>query len=94
MSDHDGRVRQRAYQIWTEEGCPEGRAEIHWEMARELVAIEENFSIALKPTPVDGTESPSGEPIEEAAIAANAGEVPTIVDQGEQVYPPSRSTHK
>ena len=94
MSDHDGRVRQRAYQIWTEEGCPEGRAEIHWEMARELVAIEENFSIALKPAPVDGAESPGGEPIEEAAIAANAGEVPTIVDQGEQVYPPSRSTHK
>ena len=94
MSDHDGRVRQRAYQIWTEEGCPEGRAEIHWEMARELVAIEEKFSIALKPAPVDGAESPGGEPIEEAAIAANAGEVPTIVDQGEQVYPPSRWTHK
>jgi hypothetical protein len=94
MSDHDGRVRQRAYQIWTEEGCPEGRAEIHWEMARELVAIEENFSIALKPAPVDGAESPGGEPIEEAAIAANAGEVPAIVDQGEQVYPPSRWTHK
>jgi hypothetical protein len=51
-------------------------------MARELVAIEENFSIALKPAPVDGAESPGGEPIEEAAIAANAGEVPTIVIKG------------
>ena len=73
MSDHDGRVRQRAYQIWTEEGCPEGRAEIHWEMARELVAIEENFSIALKPAPVDGAESPGGEPIVGTRCNADRG---------------------
>ena len=30
MEDHDERVRQRASKIWTEEGRPEGRAEIHW----------------------------------------------------------------
>jgi Protein of unknown function (DUF2934) len=44
MDDHEERIRQRAYKIWLEEGCPEGRAEIHWEMARESVAIEENLS--------------------------------------------------
>jgi hypothetical protein len=39
MSDFEERVRSRAYKIWEEEGCPEGRGEIHWEMARELIAI-------------------------------------------------------
>jgi hypothetical protein len=29
--------------------CPEGRDEDHWHMARELVAIEDNYALALKP---------------------------------------------
>ena len=28
--------------LWEEEGRPEGRDEVHWEMARELVAIEDD----------------------------------------------------
>ena len=35
------RIRAKAYQIWLEEGCPNGRDEVHWEMARQLVAIED-----------------------------------------------------
>ncbi|MGZ8321568.1 MAG: DUF2934 domain-containing protein [Rhodoplanes sp.] len=42
MDDHERRVRERAYRIWEEEGRPDGRADTHWEMARELVAIEES----------------------------------------------------
>ena len=42
MDDHERRVRERAYRIWEEEGRPNGRADTHWEMARELVAIEQN----------------------------------------------------
>ena len=41
MSDDKERIRQRAYQIWLEEGRPEGREAVHWDMARELVAIED-----------------------------------------------------
>jgi hypothetical protein len=41
-------MRQRAYRIWIEEGCPEGRADVHWEMAIELLAIEENQELTLK----------------------------------------------
>lgn len=34
----DEKVRQRAHQIWQEEGCPEGRATIHWLRAeREVI---------------------------------------------------------
>ena len=44
MTDHEQRIRTRAYRIWEEEGRPEGRAEVHWDMARELVAVEDNFA--------------------------------------------------
>jgi hypothetical protein len=91
MSDFDERIRSRAFKIWEEEGCPEGRSEIHWEMARELVAIEENYRATLKPAPAEGAEARGGEPVEEAGVAANSAELPNIVDQGEQNYPPSRS---
>jgi DUF2934 family protein len=35
------RIRTRAFYIWLDEGCPEGCADIHWDMATELIAIEE-----------------------------------------------------
>jgi hypothetical protein len=40
MTDDEKRIRIRAHRIWEEEGRPEGRAEIHWNMARELIAVE------------------------------------------------------
>ncbi len=30
------RIRERAYFLWREEGCPENRADEHWHRAREL----------------------------------------------------------
>lgn len=30
-------IRERAYHLWLEEGCPEGRADFHWHVAREQV---------------------------------------------------------
>jgi hypothetical protein len=92
--DHEERVRQRAYKIWLDEGRPEGRAGAHWEMARELVAIEDNLATTLIPAPSQGAEAPEGEPVGAAGAAgaaANVGEFPTMTDQAEQAYPPSRS---
>ena len=34
------RIRERAYHIWKEEGCPEGRAEEHWEQARRALSTD------------------------------------------------------
>ena len=34
-------IRRRAYQIWQQEGCPEGRDHIHWQMAAEQLAAEQ-----------------------------------------------------
>ena len=49
MSDVEQRIRERAYQIWLEEGCPEGRELDHWNMATEWVAIEDEQQSTLKP---------------------------------------------
>jgi Protein of unknown function (DUF2934) len=34
------RIRQRAYQLWEEDGSPEGRADVYWHRARELLDQE------------------------------------------------------
>ena len=91
MDDFEERVRRRAYKIWMEEGCPDGRAQVHWDMARELVAIEDNLHSTLQPVPKGaGGNAPWGEPVEPASAAENSGDLPTLDDQGEQNYPPHR----
>jgi len=72
MDDFDERVRQRAYRLWVEEGCPEGRSDVHWDKARELVAIEDNQKLATKPVPRQ--EARSGEPVEPIEAVENTGE--------------------
>ena len=37
-AEMDERVRQRAYQLWEQEGRPEGQAEHHWRQAEAEVA--------------------------------------------------------
>ena len=36
MTEHSDRVREMAYFLWLEEGCPEGEAERHWLAAKTL----------------------------------------------------------
>jgi hypothetical protein len=92
MDDFEERVRLRAYRLWQEEGCPEGRADVHWDEARELVAIEENQKLTLKP--IAGNYGPTGEPIEPIEAVENAGEFPSLTDQGEkQNYPQRTRSH-
>jgi hypothetical protein len=88
MDDFNERVRQRAYRLWVEEGCPEGRSEIHWDQARELVAIEENQKRTTKPVP--RARGSAGEPVEPIEAVENAGEFPTLTDQGEEQAAPRR----
>jgi len=37
-------IRELAYQLWQEDGCPEGRAEEHWAKARALLSRSERKS--------------------------------------------------
>ncbi len=93
MTEQASRIRQRAYQIWLEEGCPEGRALDHWEMARELIAIEDSQRSITKPNPAANDALPGSEPVESAKLTENLGEFPTLTDQGEgQPAPTPRST--
>ena len=73
------RIRRRAYQMWLEEGKPEGRADDHWDKASELIAIEDGQLGTLKPV-----ETTRSEPIE---AVTNQAEFPTLTDQGEQQWP-------
>lgn len=86
--DYEDRVRRHAYRLWEEEGCPEGRADVHWDKARELVAIEDNQKLTTQPL---GPAESSGilpEPVEWAESVKSEGEFPTLTDQGEgQPYP-------
>lgn len=35
MSDRDERIKQRAYEIWEQQGRPEGKEHEHWQQAAE-----------------------------------------------------------
>jgi hypothetical protein len=61
------------------------KAETHWDMATELVAIEDGQRSTQ--VPVEQNLGPHGEPIEPLETVRNSGEFPTLTDQGGQGYP-------
>ncbi|MBS7539579.1 DUF2934 domain-containing protein [Ancylobacter lacus] len=81
MDDREQRIREKAYHLWVAEGYPHGRHERHWELASELVAIEDSQRDTLLPI------GEAGEPVEPVEALENAGEFPTTTDQGEMVIP-------
>ena len=87
--DREERIRVKAFYIWLDKGCPDGRAEVHWDMAAELVTIEDNYRHTLKPI------GEAGEPVEPLLAVENAGEFPTLRDQSEEtIQPLGRKTEK
>jgi hypothetical protein len=44
MTDRNDRIREVAYFLWLEDGCPEGQAERHWSTAEALLASGSNAS--------------------------------------------------
>jgi Protein of unknown function (DUF2934) len=38
MDDREQRIRERAFQIWIEEGQPEGKDKDHWERAEKQIS--------------------------------------------------------
>jgi Protein of unknown function (DUF2934) len=79
------RIRRKAYELWLSEGRPEGRDRDHWELARELVAIEDSQKTTLQPRPVDDSE-----PAEPPEAFENQADVPGLTDQGEGEPGPTR----
>jgi hypothetical protein len=89
-------IRERAYQLWEEEGRPDGHADEFWERARFLVGIEHNPEAGTLPNPAQPTvQNPNGtapsvdvEPIE---AVQNLGEFPGATDQAERPKYPRRA---
>jgi len=46
MDELEERIRQRAYQFWQAEGCPEGLAPTHWERARQSIESESQSEVS------------------------------------------------
>jgi hypothetical protein len=88
--NRDERIKIKAFYIWLDEGCPDGRADAHWDMAAELIAIEDNYRGTLKPI------GEAGERVEPLLAIENAGEFPTLTDQGEEetIKPPGRKSEE
>jgi hypothetical protein len=39
-ADAEMRIRERAYQLWQQDGAPEGKADEYWHRARQLLEDE------------------------------------------------------
>jgi hypothetical protein len=50
MIDSDQLIRERAYHLWMQDGCPEGQADFHWHVAREQVLATLRQPTAKAPT--------------------------------------------
>ena len=79
------RIRHKAYELWLAEGKPEGRDRDHWELARELIAIEDSQKTTLRPPPKEGEEF-----AESIEAFENQADVPGLTDQGEGKPGPTR----
>jgi hypothetical protein len=47
----ENRIRERAYEIWTADGCVHGQADQHWLSAEREVLAASTAALAGKPAP-------------------------------------------
>ena len=81
-TDRQERVRQRAYQLWEQEGRPDGKAEEHWRRAEEEIARDEEPSAPTTPEELGRVPTAAEQPLSVTA------ETPT--DSPTPVTPPRR----
>ena len=74
----EDRIRRKAHELWQAEGHPHGRDQDHWDLAREIIAIEDSQRSTLLPR-----TSGADEPVESRQAAENYGDLPNLTDQGE-----------
>lgn len=72
MADREQKIRERANQIWEEEGRPEGSHEEHWRRAEEEIAASEQLAFGEG---VENWKAEAGLPEEEKA----PGVMPTVI---------------
>lgn len=71
MVDLEQKIRERAYQIWEQEGRIHGRDEHHWHMAKlELANASGEASVSIADVPVKKSRRTSKPKADIAAAAA------------------------
>ena len=68
MTSRDDRIREIAYFLWLEEGCPDGGAERHWHAAEGMLDSDE-----LERKGIEG--EPPGDPAVESPVVRGAQRV-------------------
>jgi hypothetical protein len=63
-------VRERAYQIWEDEGRPEGASQRHWQQAEDDIARAD--APVVKPKRSRGKGSPAQEALADASATTEA----------------------
>ena len=93
--DREGRIRHRAYDIWQEEGCPEGRHHEHWLRAeREVTSTDDALDASNTGTgaPGEAGEPPAGAqatPRRRGRAGATANDVSTEKVNGAETLTPA-----
>jgi hypothetical protein len=83
------RIRERAYLLWEQDGCPVGRADEFWDRARALIGMEDSAGAGLLPNPQTQEETIPGVVVDEAVLQDNLGEFPSLMtDQGDRPQTP------
>ncbi len=82
-ADIHERVRERAHQLWLQEGCPEGRGDEHWQQAQRDVLASLEATPAPADQPVDADPTPAFVCTEEqleapVTSALEAGTLPDV----------------
>jgi len=71
--DVEQRIRDRAYAIWLEQGCPEGRDGDHWLQAeRDIAAKAESVAVPATKAPRKSVKKAKAEPAAVASAPADA----------------------
>ncbi|MGI3902049.1 MAG: DUF2934 domain-containing protein [Janthinobacterium lividum] len=73
----DDRIAKKAYEIWESEGRPHGRDQLHWDEAKEIVALHDSMGATLLPR-----DTGAFEPEEPTQSVDANGDIPGLTDQG------------
>lgn len=76
---NDALIRARAYQYWLDEGCPDGRHEIHWQWAVESLASRPPPTPVVEPAAADTAAAPAAPAAPAAAPVATSAAAPSDV---------------
>jgi hypothetical protein len=74
MDDRDQRIREIAYHLWEQEGCPQGQADRHW--AAAVALVEQQDAERGNSNSENGTEDSRGAASSKSAVSALLEKLP------------------